>query len=414
MFDYIVCFYFGQRRTVLTKSLLKHDKYGFVKRHIDFLEKLTKKNILNDVIFVINDSNDIDYNVVSSLLAKSKIKKYDIIGRTNIDYSYGAWNDALIKNINSKAKYALLLEDDYIPTSLNFYKHFFKKFDNNTAYVCQYYANHGQLGMHAAISNGFIDYEKCRTVYQQKQKIFELIDQETSNNYKGGTAEKNQINFLKILTNEFQYSAKDITEENYSVFLDSNSVIKVYGNINGNVLIGPILELPTEYYDNILDTNLTFRKIIDDDLEFLNTVRNAYAEEYLHDSRTFTLDQTIEWFKNFKPNFYIIELDCQKIGYFRLSNHSIEDKSIYIGADISPKYKGLGYGKACYKKFIPYLFKEYDLNKISLEVLATNTVAISLYEKLGFKVDYVKKDDVKKGDTMVDSIMMSIIKDGYE
>jgi hypothetical protein len=52
MFDYIVCFYFGNRRTSLTNFLLKHNRYGFVKRHIDFLEKLTITGMLNNVIFV--------------------------------------------------------------------------------------------------------------------------------------------------------------------------------------------------------------------------------------------------------------------------------------------------------------------------------------------------------------------------
>lgn len=159
---------------------------------------------------------------------------------------------------------------------------------------------------------------------------------------------------------------------------------------------------------------MQFRKINKNDLKFVNTVRNEYASEYLHDSRTFSLDDTISWFETYNPDFYIIELNEQSIGYFRLSNHSVENKNIYIGADISIEYKGRGYGKAAYIEFIPFLFKEYDLNKISLEVLATNTVAISLYEKLGFKTEGIKRQEVKKGDKWIDSIVMSILRDEYE
>lgn len=156
---------------------------------------------------------------------------------------------------------------------------------------------------------------------------------------------------------------------------------------------------------------MKFRKIHKNDLKFVNTVRNEYASEYLHDSRTFSLDDTISWFETYKPDFYIIELNEQPIGYFRLSNHSVQNKNIYIGADISIEYKGRGYGKAAYMLFIPYLFKEYDLNKISLEVLATNTIAISLYKKLGFKTEGIKRQEVKKDDKWVDSIVMSILRE---
>jgi RimJ/RimL family protein N-acetyltransferase len=159
---------------------------------------------------------------------------------------------------------------------------------------------------------------------------------------------------------------------------------------------------------------IELRKINENDLIFVNSVRNVYSEQYLHDSRQFTLDETIEWFNKSNPDFYIIEFNGEKIGYFRLSNHSIKDKSIYIGADIAPEYKGKGFGKLSYKKFIPFIFKEYDLNTIILEVLATNTVAISLYEKLGFKQQSIKVNEVKKGDEFIDSIVMSISRDEYE
>jgi RimJ/RimL family protein N-acetyltransferase len=417
MFDYIVCFYFGNRRTSLTNFLLHHNRYGFVKRHIDFLEKLTNTDKLNTVIFVVNGKSDADEKIIKSMLSKSKLNNYKVIMRDNVDYSYGAWNEAIIHNLNSEAEYAFLLEDDYIPANIDFYKYFLELFDENTAYVCQYYGNHGKLGMHAAISNGFIDYKKCRVVYEQKQTIFKLIASEHSKDYVNSSAEKNQISFLDHCTKDLTYIAKDITKEHYSLFLEfirdtTDSKIKAYGNTLGNLLVTPIMELPSDY-PNTFDM-IELRKINENDLIFVNSVRNGYAKQYLHDSREFTLDETIEWFNKSNPDFYIIEFNGEKIGYFRLSNHSIENKSIYIGADIAPEYKGNGFGKISYKKFIPFIFKEYDLNTIILEVLATNTVAISLYEKLGFKQQSIKVNEVKKGDELIDSIVMSISRDEYE
>ena len=158
---------------------------------------------------------------------------------------------------------------------------------------------------------------------------------------------------------------------------------------------------------------ITFKKIEYCDLEFVSRVRNLYAEKYLHNSVTFNLCETIEWFDKTKPNYYMILNDGETIGYFRLNNHSVENKNIYIGADIAPEFSGKGFGYLAYKEFIPQLFEMYNLNKITLEVLATNDRAIHLYKKLGFVIEGVKRDEVLKPDGYVDSIIMSILKNEY-
>ena len=57
-----------------------------------------------------------------------------------------------------------------------------------------------------------------------------------------------------------------------------------------------------------------FRPLEERDLPFLNEIRNLYAPEFLHDSRTFTLEQTKEWFNKAKPEFYIMECFDREIG----------------------------------------------------------------------------------------------------
>ena len=156
--------------------------------------------------------------------------------------------------------------------------------------------------------------------------------------------------------------------------------------------------------------NLGFKPITKEDLPFLNMVRNKYAFEYLHDSRTFTLEETTHWFTQTSPDYWIIFDNDIKIGYFRLSNYSKENHNLYIGADVAPEYKGKGYAKIAYKLFIPFLFKTYNLNKISLEVLDTNTIAKNLYVKLGFTAEGIKRQEVFKNNTFVDSILMSLLK----
>lgn len=154
---------------------------------------------------------------------------------------------------------------------------------------------------------------------------------------------------------------------------------------------------------------ISFRKIEINDLMFINEVRNDCAFEFLHDSRKFTIDETISWFEKTNPDFYVILNGDKKIGYFRLSNYSNINRNIYVGADLHSDFRGVGLAFEAYKLFIPFLFSKYNLHKVSLEVLKTNLKAIKLYERLGFKYDGVKREEVLKGDKWVDSIIMSIV-----
>lgn len=159
---------------------------------------------------------------------------------------------------------------------------------------------------------------------------------------------------------------------------------------------------------------ITIREMTYDDLKFFLDVRNSCATDYLHDSRTFTIEETKAWWWYDKNEYYIIEFDKTKIGYFRTSNYSEENKNIYIGADLHSDWRGMGLSYVAYLQFIPFMFESLNLHKISLEVLSTNDRAINLYKKLGFIEEGRKRDEVLKNGEYVDSIIMSILKDEYD
>jgi RimJ/RimL family protein N-acetyltransferase len=159
---------------------------------------------------------------------------------------------------------------------------------------------------------------------------------------------------------------------------------------------------------------MEFIRLAYNDLSFLNEVRNECAAEYLHDSRTFTLEETINWYKNANPDFWIIWYNNERVGYFRTSNYSKINKNIYVGADLHKDFRGRGLAYESYCKFIPFLFNKLDLHKISLEVLSTNQRAINLYDKIGFRTEGIKRDEVYKNGVWVDSIIMSILENEYD
>lgn len=159
---------------------------------------------------------------------------------------------------------------------------------------------------------------------------------------------------------------------------------------------------------------IDFSRILESDVSFLNETRNLVCEKFLHDSRIFSLEESIEWYKKNNPDYWMIRVNGEKIGYFRLSNYSKENKNIYVGADIHPNYQGRGYGYSAYVLFIPFLFDLYDLHKITLEVLSNNKGAIRLYEKIGFVHEGSKREEVLKGGKYINSNIMSILRDEWK
>jgi len=254
---------------------------------------------------------------------------------------------------------------------------------------------------HAAISNGFISYDVCRKLYDEFNMIFDLPSRSA---FGYNDAGRNQVTFLNYL-NKRNYSVVDISEECTIPYLDLNvktakHMVTNYGKENGKIVIKPITSLQ----------KVEISKLTEDDLEFLCEVRNDCAPDYLHTSETYTLEQTIEWFNKTSPMFYLIKKNGNRIGYFRTSNYSEDNKNIYIGADLHSDYRGKGLGYTSYAQFIPYLFNSLKLNKISLEVLSTNMNAIKLYKKLGFVEEGIKRQEVYKNGKWVDSIVMSMLK----
>jgi RimJ/RimL family protein N-acetyltransferase len=156
------------------------------------------------------------------------------------------------------------------------------------------------------------------------------------------------------------------------------------------------------------NNTINIREMVEFDLSFFSEVRNECAVEFLHDSRVFNLEQTTDWFLTTKPNYYIIEYNDKKIGYFRTSNYNSEENSIYIGCDIHIDYRGKGLAYESYLKFIPFISKKFNIKTINLEVISTNIRAKNLYKKLNFVFNPDKSKTILKNNNEVLSEFWSL------
>ena len=158
---------------------------------------------------------------------------------------------------------------------------------------------------------------------------------------------------------------------------------------------------------------LKIKPLKEEDLEFLNEVRNE-CREFLHDNREFTLEETKAWFKDTKKTrkdvkFFIIyfkdEICKYNIGYFR--TRRVSHDTWKVGMDLHKAMRGKGYARTAYNK----LFKKFpEVRYWELSVLGNNTRAYTLYRSLEFEpVGSVK--DVERGRELIPSINMIKVMD---
>ena len=137
--------------------------------------------------------------------------------------------------------------------------------------------------------------------------------------------------------------------------------------------------------------DLTIREMNISDISFVNETRNL-CREYLHDTQSFTYEETHEWFIKQNPRWFILTNQNENVGYVRTDHWS--DLSVEIGMDIHPFFQGRGLSKPFYRKFFEFLKVSEGMQSVTLIVRKDNTRAISLYKQLGFvtksECDYKK------------------------
>ncbi len=73
------------------------------------------------------------------------------------------------------------------------------------------------------------------------------------------------------------------------------------------------------------------------------------------------------------------------------------------------KKQGKGIGRRATEAMVDWGFRQMNLHKISLSVLATNRRAIRLYESMGFRHEGVLRDEQYRDARYVDVVLMSLL-----
>lgn len=133
---------------------------------------------------------------------------------------------------------------------------------------------------------------------------------------------------------------------------------------------------------------------------------------------------TVEDLKNYIRRTYnnnnilmlaIVEKSSDKyIGNIKLEPINWIHRTATLGIMIGEKdCYGKGYATEATRLVVEYAFKRLNLRKISLGVVAENMAAINVYEKIGFEVEGIKKEETYHDGHYCDIVVMGLFKDKF-
>ncbi len=161
---------------------------------------------------------------------------------------------------------------------------------------------------------------------------------------------------------------------------------------------------------------ISFRVPTKEDLEEIRKLRNDESTwTHLTDPRPLGPADQKAWYESLgsrsgKYYFVVSDQHYAFIGLVRMDEHDLINQSIRVGADVSVSLRGKGYGKKIYAAIKDYCFRELNVHRVWLLVLATNVVGRGLYKKSGFTEEGVMRGAIYRHGQWVDYLMMSILR----
>ncbi len=161
---------------------------------------------------------------------------------------------------------------------------------------------------------------------------------------------------------------------------------------------------------------------LDDYKKIVNWRNDTEITDLLGGNRFYVSSQREkEWvedaIRNDRNNLHLVICNDNKeaLGLVNLTNIDYQNKkaefSIMIG---DKKSQGKGIGKQSTILMLKHAFEFLNLNKVWLTVLTSNTIAIKLYEKIGFQNEGILRQEIYKNNKYQDMAIMSILKEEYE
>lgn len=215
--NYVVTCFMGERRL----KTVSEPEY-FIRKHLNFLQD--HKSDVARVTLILNTDNSEEEDRLRKVVSEFEpyYTELKIMVRENKGFSYAAWNHVMndcIENNEGFTEY-FLLEDDYVPATVDFIEKYESKIDDRTGYVCQRISNLtlGNLfnfPIHPGVSCGLMPAKPAEEAYKEFGSV--LVTFET-NTYDAESLDA-QTYFLDNITGKLKYTLKDSSSFSSVIFV---------------------------------------------------------------------------------------------------------------------------------------------------------------------------------------------------
>lgn len=101
------------------------------------------------------------------------------------------------------------------------------------------------------------------------------------------------------------------------------------------------------------------------------------------------------------------------VGEVVVNLYDEQNQSMNFRILIGPRGRNRGLGTEATQLMIDYIFKNTQLNQLNLGVYAFNPRAIKVYEKIGFVVDSIDKNDLEYEGEWIDAFNMILTRENW-
>lgn len=164
---------------------------------------------------------------------------------------------------------------------------------------------------------------------------------------------------------------------------------------------------------------ITVRKIDASDIPVrVSWINDIRVHGNMHFDVPVSIINTEFWFEsisNSNNRFDLIFIDAQDgpLGMSGLTNIELDHQSAEFYIFINPEFHGRGIGKMITQWTVNFGFLKYNLNKIYLYTDSDNTIALSLYENLGFVKEGVQRKHRFKLGSFKDKVAFGILREEW-
>ncbi|AEX85937.1 acetyltransferase [Marinitoga sp. 1135] len=131
----------------------------------------------------------------------------------------------------------------------------------------------------------------------------------------------------------------------------------------------------------------------------------------------FRMEDEEKWYEKLNPfggGKYDFAIELKKTGEYiggcGVNEIDWKNSVATVGIFIGKPFFNKGYGTEAMKLLVDFVFKEMNINKVKLHVFSFNQRAIKSYEKVGFKVEGILREQIFREGKYHDEVIMGILR----